>query len=143
MVQRLIDSGYVATIRQISEIKKHMYHYSDSLLLLEKRNRFKAKSLSEKIIYNKVNVYGVNKKTESFVTKTITKNRKEFTIKQLKRQYFRMMSDEKIKSSYPTSKLDTTSGKYTLTLKTKKLIIIYVLILLTQKILKNILILII
>lgn len=119
-VQRLIDSGYVSTIRQMPEIKKHVYRFSDSIQLLEKRNRFKAKSLSEKIIYNKVNVYGVNKKTESFVTKTITKNRKEFTIKQLKRQYFRMMSDEKIKSSYPTSKLDTTSGKYTLTLKTKK-----------------------
>lgn len=118
--QRLIDSGYVATIRQMPEIKKHIYRFSDSLRLSEKRKVFREKSQAEKIIYNKVNVYGVNKKIESFVTKTITKNREEFTMKELKRQYFRMMSDEKIKSSYPTSKLDTSTGKYTLTLKTKK-----------------------
>jgi NTE family protein len=31
-----------------------------------------------------------------------------------------MMADEKIKSAYPTTKLDTATGKYTLTLNTKK-----------------------
>ncbi len=118
--QRLIDSGYVATMRQMPEIKKHIVNYENTYNLYQKRLAFKEKSNTSKIIYNKVNVIGVNKKTQDFVTKNITKNQETFNIKQLKRQYFRMMSDEKIKSSYPTSKLDTTTGKYTLTLNTKK-----------------------
>ncbi len=118
--QRLIDSGYVATLRQMPQIKRHITSYEDSIKLSEKRKVFREKSNNTKIIYNKVNVIGVNKNMERFVNKSITKNKSEFTMKQLKRQYFRMMSDEKIKSSYPTSKIDTTTGKYTLTLQTKK-----------------------
>ena len=119
-VQRLIDSGYVATMRQMPKIIKHVNEFENNSRLLEKRQLFREKSDVSKIIYNKINVTGVNKKTELFVTKSITKNRTEFSMKQLKRQYFRMMSDEKIKSSYPTTELDTASGKYILTLKTKK-----------------------
>jgi hypothetical protein len=57
---------------------------------------------------------------QKFVSKSISNKGKPITFKQLKRQYFRLMADEKIKSAYPTTKLDTASGKYTLTLNTKR-----------------------
>lgn len=118
--KRLIDSGYFATIRQIAEIKKHIINYENDSLFQVKRNSFREKTRTKKIIYDKVIVTGVDAKMQKFVTKSITSNRDTFTFKQLKRQYFRLMADEKIKSIYPTTKLDTVSGKYTLTLNTKK-----------------------
>ena len=119
-IQRLIDSGYVATMREMPEIKAHVFNYENSQQLNEKRNAFREKSLSTQIIYNKVIVTGVNTNMQKFVTKSISRKRETFNLKQLKRQYFRMMADEKIKSAYPTTKLDTTTGKYSLTLNTKK-----------------------
>lgn len=119
-VQRLIDSGYVATMRQMPEIKMHIFNYENTFQLYEKRRAFREKAVASQIIYNKVIVKGVSPKMEKFVTKSITRKRETFTLKQLKRQYFRMMADEKIKSAYPTTKLDSASGKYTLTLITKK-----------------------
>lgn len=118
--KRLIDSGYVATMRKMPEIKAHILNSENTLELAQKRKSFKEKMIAKRIVYNKVIVKGVDANMQKFVTKTITNNRDTFSLKQLKRQYFRLMADEKIKSAYPTTKLDTVSGKYTLTLNTKK-----------------------
>jgi NTE family protein len=118
--QRLIDSGYVATIRKIPFIKACIQNFENDSILQAKRKSFREKAFHEKIVYDKVVVKSNDKKLNHFITKSITKKRQTFTLKQLKRQYFRMMADEKIKSAYPTTKLDTASGKYTLTLDAKK-----------------------
>lgn len=118
--QRLIDSGYVATMRRMPEIKAHISSYENALQLAQKRKAFKEKISSTRMIYNKVIVKGVDAKMQKFVTKSITNKRDTFSLKQLRRQYFRLMADEKIKSAYPTTQLDSTSGKFTLTLNTKK-----------------------
>jgi NTE family protein len=73
-----------------------------------------------KIVYDKIVIQGVSPKMQKFVSKSISNKGKPITFKQLKRQYFRLMADEKIKSAYPTTKLDTATGKYTLTLNTKR-----------------------
>lgn len=118
--QRLIDSGYVSTMRRMPQIKQQVLNFETDSTLVKKRNAFREKSDNSKIIYDRVNVVGTNKKVQNFVEKSITKRRESFTMQQLKRQYFRMMSDEKIKSSYPTTIIDTATGKYILTLRTKK-----------------------
>ncbi len=118
--QRLIDSGYVATIRQMPQIKAHIFQYEDSTRLAQKRLAFKEKSSGSKIIFDKVIVQGGTKSMQNFVWKSVTKRRQTFSIKELKKQYFRMMSDDKIKAAYPTAKIDTATGKFTLTLNTKK-----------------------
>ncbi len=118
--QRLIDSGYAATIRKIPSIKACITQFENDSLLKEKRKAFREKSFNEKIIYNKVVVNSTDKNLNFFITKSISNKRQTFTLKQLKKQYFRMMADEKIKSAYPTTQLDTTTGKYVLTLNAKK-----------------------
>ena len=118
--QRLIDSGYVATLRQMPAIKAHIANYENMALLKQKRKVFRDKMSTSKMIYNKVISKGGDKKMQAFVVKSITNRRDTFTFKQLKRQYFRLMADEKIKSAYPTTKLDTASDKFVLTLNTKK-----------------------
>lgn len=118
--QRLIDSGYVSTLRAIPKIKEQISNYETDEHLWQTRNAFKVKTGREEIVYDKILVTGCDTHFSEFITKSITKQRSTFTLKELKRQYFRLMADDKIKSAYPTTKLDTTSGKYLLTLKTKK-----------------------
>jgi NTE family protein len=118
--QRLIDSGYVATIRSMPKIKACILNYANDFDLAQKRKAFREKASHEKLIYDKVVVNSCDKKLANFISKSITKKRETFTLKQLKRQYFRMMADEKIKSAYPTSKIDTATGKFTLFLDAKK-----------------------
>lgn len=118
--QRLIDSGYVATMRKMPEIKSHITNYESDTELEQRRKAFRTKSAFEKIVYDKVVIKSTDKKLAHFIDKSITKKRKTFTLTQLKKEYFRMMADEKIKSAYPTTKLDTSTGKFTLTLNAKK-----------------------
>lgn len=117
---RLIDSGYVATIRLMPKIKQQVYEYQNATDLDKQRLLFKQKTKQKKLIYSNITVNNSDKKLSNFITKSITKKRSEFDGKQLKNQYFRLMADEKIKSAYPTSKFDSITGKYTLSLDAKK-----------------------
>lgn len=118
--QRLIDSGYVATMREMPKIKASISYYETDINLALKRKTFREKYSHDKLLYNKVVVNTPDKKLAEFIHKSITHKRDTFSLKQLKRQYFRLMADEKIKSAYPTSKLDTATGKFTLNLNVKK-----------------------
>lgn len=119
-VQRLIDSGYVATMRSMPQIKERITTYENAYELQQRRKQFKEKASSEKVIYDKLVVNSNDTKMNSFIRKSIIRKKGDFTLKQLKKQYFRMMADEKIKSAYPVTHQDTTSEKYTLTLNVKK-----------------------
>ncbi len=119
-VQRLIDSGYVATIRKMPKIKAQVLQYQNTDRLQQKRDAFRNKVTSEKIIYDHVVVNARDKKVKTFIYKSIIGKRDTLTLKEVKKQYFRMMADEKIRSAYPTTKQDTATGRYTLTLNAKK-----------------------
>lgn len=119
-VERLIDSGYAATIRDMPRIKSQISVFQNPDSLAKKRADFRNKARSEQIIYNKVVVNSRDPKIRTFIQKSIVGRRDSLTMKVLKRQYFRMMADEKIKSAYPITERDTVSGKYTLTLNAKK-----------------------
>ncbi len=119
-IQQLIDSGYVSTMRQMPKIKTCITNFENAEQLNAKRKVFREKVQVSKMVYDKIVIQGVSPKMQKFVSKSISNKGKPITFKQLKRQYFRLMADEKIKSAYPTTKLDTTSGKYTLTLNTKR-----------------------
>ncbi len=118
-VQRLIDSGYVATMREMPKIKAQVQSYLNADDLTKKRNNFRQRARNEKIIYDHVVVNANDPKLKKFIYKSIVGKRDTLTLKEVKKQYFRMMTDEKIKSAYPISKQDS-SGKYTLTLNAKK-----------------------
>jgi len=119
-VKRLIDSGYVATMRAMPLIKSHIVNYENSYELAQKRKIFREKASTEKIVYDNVVINSRDKKLSYFVEKSIVKKNEPLSLKKLKRQYFRMMADEKIKSAYPTTKLDTATGKYTLNLNVRR-----------------------
>lgn len=119
-VQRLIDSGYVATMREMPRIKAQVTNFQDAESLAKKRQAFRQKVRAEQIVYNKVIVNSNDAKLKYFIYKSMMGKRDTITLKEVKKQYFRMLTDEKIKSAYPITKLDTVTGKYTLTLNAKK-----------------------
>lgn len=119
-VQRLIDSGYVATIRDMPRIKAQVFAFQNADSLSKKRNAFRNRLRNEQIIYDKVVVNTRNPKLNNFILKSMIGRRDTMTLKEVKKQYFRMMTDEKIKSAYPTTRQDSASGKFTLTLNAKK-----------------------
>lgn len=118
-VQRLIDSGYAATMRKMPLIKAQVQGYENGDILTKKRSDFRKRATNEKIVYDHVIVNANDTRLKKFIYKSIVGKRDTITLKQVKKQYFRMMTDEKIKSAYPISKQDST-GKYTLTLNAKK-----------------------
>lgn len=119
-IQQVIDSGYASTMRQMPTIKAHVNNYKNAYDLHQQRLAFKQKMNQSELLYDKVIVNGGTKNMRQFVHKSITKGKTIFTQKQLKKQYFRLMSDEKIKAAYPTTIFDSVTKKYTLNLNIKK-----------------------
>ncbi|MBL7933849.1 MAG: patatin-like phospholipase family protein [Bacteroidia bacterium] len=116
----LIDSGYAAAMRAIPEIKKHAASQSGKKLMDEKRKTFRSHIQPSQIMFNDIEVIGFNKKQTQFITKSIFFNREPFTLNQLKKRYFRLTSDDKIKNIFPVAVLDSSTNTYTLRLIGKK-----------------------
>lgn len=119
-IPRLIDSGYAATIRLIPAIKKQISREADNALLLKRRNYFRKGFIHDSIIFNKVEIEGVTKKAERFISNSIFHHNSPFTLSDLKKRYFRLTSDDKIKSVYPIAEKDFNTGFYKLKLQAKK-----------------------
>lgn len=116
----LIDSGYAAAIRAIPEIKKHLGLKSDRDGILSRRKAFRSRIQITQIMFNDVEVVGFNKKQTQFITKSIFFKGKPFTLDQLKKRYFRLTSDDKIKNIFPVAILDSSTNTYKLRLIGKK-----------------------
>lgn len=118
--QRLIDSGYAATIRIIPKIKNQINKQILATELNTKRTSFKNYQKLDSITYNKLEIVGYNKSQSKFISKSLFYKEKNFTINQLKKRYFRLAGDDKIKNIFPVSTIDSTTKKYTLKLYGKK-----------------------
>lgn len=119
--KRLIDSGYFATLRLIPQIKQNVERMADNEKLKARRTVYKSASNKDSVVFNKVVIDGVNKKAKYFIRSSIFYQNKPFSLSRLKKQYFRLTSDDKIKSVYPVAEKDTMgSGFYTLKLMAKK-----------------------
>ncbi len=112
-VKRLIDSGYAATMRQMPEILNRISARTDTAVLAKKRQTFKNYQDLSQVLFTKVEVNGLNPKEASFITNSIFYKDKPFTLRQLKKRYFRLASEDKIRNIFPVAELNS-SGHYTL-----------------------------
>lgn len=118
--KRLIDSGYASTIRLIPQIKQRVSRLADNEKLKTRREEFKNASRSDSIIFNSIEISGVNSKQKTFIRNSIFHHNKPFSLTALKKQYFRLTTDDKIKSVYPIATKDLNTGFYKLNLMAKK-----------------------
>lgn len=119
-IDRLIDSGYAATMRNMPAILMQVKRRSDSLELTKKRESVLSHYKKESVLFEDVVVRGLNAKQTRYVTKNLFYKQKEFDLAQLKRRYFRLAADERFKSIYPTAKYDSITKKYVLDIAAKK-----------------------
>jgi NTE family protein len=116
--QQLIDSGYVSTIRKINEIKKAISRRTTNEELRLKREAFfKAQ---HEIYFDRILVEGVNKKQAQYVQKSIQHNNEPLSLSQMKKQYFKLTTDDKIKNVFPKAVFNNANGLYDMQLKVKK-----------------------
>jgi len=115
-IDRLIDSGYAATLRIIPLLKKQIASQTNAAELQAKRARFETYQKFEDVKYNALEIVGFDKKQESFITKSLFYKEEPFTLNLLKKRYFRLASDDKIKKLFPITILDSSSSAASLKL---------------------------
>jgi NTE family protein len=89
-------------------------------LLNQKRKSFRQQQNISEILFTKIEVEGFNKKQQKFITKSIFYKQKPFTLYQLRKRYFKLSSEDKIKNIFPIAIKDSLKNEYTLKLTGKK-----------------------
>jgi len=114
----MIDSGYVATIRQIAFIKQYVTEKSNPEDLAAKRKAFKDKQ--PKISFDKIEIEGLDKKQSNYARKILGYKNKIIPLNIAKEGYYRLASDNKIKSIFPKAIYNKQTGYYDLNLRIRK-----------------------
>jgi NTE family protein len=115
---RLIDSGYVATLRAMPVIQEAVKRRVSTEELLVKRKAFT--DPEKELIFDTITITGVNNNQAYFIRKHIQPHNKPMTLEKLKLGYFRLAQDDKIKSLYPFAQYNSKTGYYNMSLKVKK-----------------------
>jgi NTE family protein len=113
----LIDSGYSQTIRQIQEIKGKIERRKTCSEVNSERNKFRSKSLP--FVFDKISFKGFNSKQRGYIRR-IFKTRKPGShplyYSDVKKGYFRLVSEEYFRSIYPRMTFDSTMSSFRLQL---------------------------
>ncbi len=117
-IKAIIDSGYVATMRMMPEIKKHITQYENEIDLTKRRQTFLTKTEVTNFKYDSINIVGGSLQLQNYIKQHFLKNGNQFTLHQFKKSYYNLISDECIIGTRPTSYKDT--------LKNKKILQLYV-----------------
>ena len=123
-----IDSGYVATIREIPKIRKMIDRKATKEQMDEKREIFKQKK--PELIIGEIETRGLTERQDIYVHKLLgskksKKNKtdgssKLMTLKEFKPEYYKLLGDDNIDYVYPNIPYDIDSGRYNLILDVKK-----------------------
>ncbi len=118
--KRAIDSGYVATMRDMPNIKLSVTRRSDPNELAKRRAAFKAKE--PKIIFDNIEIEGtgLKKRQITYISRLLRHKEQYVPIEKLKPGYLRLAADDKIKSVFPIARYNKSSGYYDLSLSIKK-----------------------
>jgi NTE family protein len=116
--QLLIDSGYVATMRGISQIKQQVRRIELPENIELKRKKFR--STFQPTSFAAGEITGVNRRQKSYIEKLLFKGKKELTFTELEKKFFQLANDDKIKYLYPTAHYDSLTGKYRLNVIVKE-----------------------
>ncbi len=118
LARMAIDSGYAAGLRMIPKIKASLSRSIsvDSLNL----KRMKIKNSSFAISIDQIYVYGVNEDQANYIRKTLNPKNQCINIQQLRKAWFKLVSDDNQRYLFPRLMYNPTSGNYDLHLDVKK-----------------------
>lgn len=117
--QRLIDSGYVSVMRNIDLIKARIGNRDSINNVQEKRKIFRNRL--HPIVFEDIEIEGLlSRKQVYYVKKSLFHKNKPVEVNELKKRYFRLSEDDKIKSLFPIAKYNALTGNYILNVQAKK-----------------------
>src|SRR5688572_19767144 len=113
-----IDSGYQATMAQMDVIKSRIANHISPKEFDERRTTFRSKF--HPLIIDEIHATGINSKQESYVRKILNYSNECLSIEQLRQPYFRLLTDNNIKSLFPRLIYNDTTGYFDMDLLIKK-----------------------
>ncbi|HRY33491.1 MAG TPA: patatin-like phospholipase family protein [Bacteroidales bacterium] len=114
----IIDSAYVSTLRAIDEIRKLVPVARSIETVKERRRSFKEKIPA--MLIDSVRLMNLNRKQSRYLQKILIRDKTHFKLSDLKPQYFKVLSDDKIEAIYPTLTYEPARGIYRLNLNVEK-----------------------
>jgi NTE family protein len=116
--RKLIDSGYAVTIRAMPLILQKVRRKADKAEMLARRKKFR-ELRDAPVMFSDIMVEGFDRPQTQFVSKSLYHKQAPFTMSQLKKRYFRLTSEDKIRHIFPIVERDSVSGSYRLKLRGK------------------------
>lgn len=113
----MIQSGYNATIALMDTIKKSIERRQNIEGLNEKRAKFHSRL--RPVMFDNVIVEGVNNNQAKYIRSALLRKNEKIDMETLKKRYFRLVADKKIKNIYPLATQNPTTGNYTLSINVK------------------------
>lgn len=113
-----IESGYITTLDSLRSIQNLI---TRRVTLAEKNSsRKKFRSKFKPLMIEEVEITGLEKTQRSYVKKIMGRKNEAIELSKLKKPYFRIVSDDKISSIYPSSSYNSETGMFKLQLEAKK-----------------------
>lgn len=114
----VINAGYEAAKARLKEIETYVQRRTSKEELKERRKNFR--SGGPQILIDEVEVRGINDNQAEYVKRIIKPKDEPLSMSQLRESYFRLISDDNIKTIYPMLRYDTASRYYSLSLDIKR-----------------------
>ena len=114
----LADSGYIAAMAMIPEIRKLIRDSLSASDLLRKRTTFKGKE--PKLVFDSIIVKGLSKAQTQYLQKVLKHSNETVTINELKKSYFRFIDEGFAKTIFPVARYNPETGYYDLYLDVQK-----------------------
>ena len=116
--EELIKIGYDATIQQMESLKNDIQRRKDIYELIEQRKNYR--ETLPKLIFEDVEVEGMNQAQNKYVRKSLRFKDNTVSAEDLKPEYIKVSSDDKIKKIYPQAVFNKETKNFTLKLTAKE-----------------------
>lgn len=113
-----IDAGYFAAIAQMDEIKAMIAARTSTEERATRRNAFRSKW--KPLVFDDITFSGVERSQRSYLRRFMSRKESVIDAKRLRRQYFRVFSDDKIRSIYPVATYSPDREAYALNMDIKR-----------------------
>lgn len=117
-IKTAIDSGYVATMRMIEDIRSRSGDPDKKEILESKRLLFKKEFTS--VLIDHIEATGVTPQQEKYVRNILNYYNSCITLDEIRPNYFKLVTDKNINSIFPTLHHNPKTGYYDLDLIIKK-----------------------
>jgi len=116
-VQELIDSGYVATMRKMPEIKAAIQARQTNEQIDAKRKAFNTKN--PQMNFTKTYITGIRENQKKYVARVFRQKPGTISLKDIKNGFYKLVADDNFETAYPRTLFNKTTQTYNFELQVK------------------------